>query len=212
MCTAIAAPQIGRANQSLNADHLQTIETARSLLGYGVENRDPVALIQAVRMFNSVGLVEGKQAKRVGGTVTSSEDSKTKTMSDVLANSNHNLLHLAAEYAGDNPELLAMIADAEAEQSRGAGGLVYLETVAAGATQDFVVEFDPSETAAIYVESDFGSAMMVSVNDASGNKVCGTPMATEYFRCEWMAGDAGSYTVQIQNADAKPQEYVFLTN
>lgn len=213
LCILLCASGVtAHANETLNAGHLKTIETARSLIAFGIDNRDAIAMIQAARMFNSVGLVEGRKATRVGGVVSADGVSITEKMSDVLATSIENVLDMAAEYAGDNEELLLIIDDTRAARSRGAGGLIYVEFVEAGKSQDFSVAFDAGKPAAVYIEGDIGSEMSVSISDAAGVKVCGTTVSTEYYRCEWMAEGSGEYAIQIHNDTSSDQDFVFLTN
>lgn len=218
ICGAVAGLMLGvaglpvQASEAINAQHLKTIETARDLVAYGMENDDSMSLIQAARMYNSVGLFEGKSASREGGTIAADVGSTAEKMSDVLALSVESVLNKAEEFAGDNEMLMGLIEDARAEQSRGAGGLVYVEALAAGETQEFTVNYEMDKIAALYVESDIGSAMNVSVSDASGASICDTPVPVEYTRCEWMADGTGEVSVSIENLADEVQYFVFLTN
>ncbi|MDQ2065962.1 hypothetical protein Q9295_06235 [Xinfangfangia sp. CPCC 101601] len=121
----------------------------------------------------------------------------------------------AATLAEDDPKLLALIDDLQAETSKGvASGPIYqLAALAVGEIDSRPpMPFRGGTYAEVYVEAAPGADLDLTVLDDAGHVVCADREDSHIAYCGWTPANDGNFTLLIENAGAVPADYALMTN
>jgi hypothetical protein len=125
------------------------------------------------------------------------------------------MLASAAELAGDDPVVLALIEDAKVEAMKGvASGPVYnIGSLGNGRGDTYPpIEFRGGEYAEVYVEAKAATNLNLSVYDDKGRLVCSDTDISHIAYCGWTPATPGSFTLKVDNKGPSGADYALMTN
>lgn len=187
------------------SEAMDALATAASLEALGREKKDALLLAAALRLQQSVSTEDKDREKTVQGDADKSGKKKDKA----------ELAALAKEYAGDNKELLAVVAMAEdTVASRGAyrGAISHSDTVYSGTTDIYDITFTGGREAEILVRGDGDTDLDLFVYDENGNDICSDTLRDDRPYCAWNPRWTGNFQVHVKNLGGVYNNYVLLTN
>jgi len=198
-----------KATSSEASAAVETLATADALALYGIQNSDPVALIQAAKMKKAAPAKALEAAKKTEGQGTRGADKTTGYDLGVDA-----LLARAEGMSAGNATLQALIADAKSTKSRGAtrGPTRHADTVLAGNTDSYVISFVGREQAAVLVSGDGDTDLDLYVTDENGNTICSDTDASDTMLCQWTPAWTGPFGIHIRNLGRVYNNYVLAVN
>ncbi len=198
-----------KAKSSETAAAVQTLATADALALYGIQQSDPVALIQAAKMKKAAPAKALEAAKKSEGKGTKGADKKTGY--DLSADA---LLARAEGMSSGNATLQALIADAKSTKSRGAtrGPTVHSDTVLAGNTDSYTIAFRGGEEAAVLVSGDGDTDLDLYVTDENGNTICTDTDASDTMLCRWTPAWTGPFGIHVRNLGGVYNNYKLAVN
>ncbi|VDC19926.1 hypothetical protein [Pseudogemmobacter humi] len=120
----------------------------------------------------------------------------------------------ATELAGDNEALKEIIADAEAETSRGriGGGVSWLSRLNSGKVDIWQVPFYGNSYAEVAVAGDGDANLDVVITDENGNVVCYDVSPSDQVYCDFVPAWDGYFYIAVENTGRKRNSYYLLTN
>lgn len=120
----------------------------------------------------------------------------------------------AAELAGDDAALKEIIADAEAETSRGriGGGVSWLSRLNAGKMDIWQVPFYGNSYAEVAVAGDGDANLDVVITDENGNVICYDVSPSDQVYCNFVPAWDGYFYIAVENTGSKRNSYYLLTN
>jgi hypothetical protein len=194
---------------SPGAQAVETLALADNLAIYGIQNNDPVAMIQAAKMKKAAPPQKLDAAKKVEGTGAKGSD-KTSGY-DLGADA---LLARAESMANGNATLQALITDAKNTKSRGAvrGPTVHSDTVYPGNIDSYVVAFRGGEQAAVLVSGDGDTDLDLYVTDENGNQICADTDASDTMLCQWVPAWTGNFGIHVRNLGRVYNNYKVAVN
>lgn len=178
-------------------------ELSARLYATGIVQGDPLLVLSAARLRKEIA-PEPVERAAIGGTV--GEDALL-TWQEMLAS--------AETLAGEDADLLGLIADARDETTKGvASGPVYnIGTLASGGADTYPpIEFRAGEYAEVYVEAKVTADLNLTVLDAEGRLVCSDTDISSIAYCGWTPVEAGSFTLRIDNKGPVSASYALMTN
>jgi hypothetical protein len=181
-----AAPALGRAALAAGLYHL------------GLTQGDALLVLTAARLRREAGLPDHTAD---GGSVT------LLTWQEMLTT--------ARQLAGDDPTLLALVGDAEAERDKGVrvGPAYVIARIAPGLGPDTLdYEFKGGEVADVYVEGAAGTNLDLYVHDEAGRLICTDTDPSNIAYCNWTPRQDAIFTVTVENRGAAATEYFLITN
>lgn len=198
-----------KATASDTSAAVQALATADSLAIYGIQQSDPVALIQAAKMKKAAPAKALEAAKKTEGAGAKGADKGTGY--DLSADA---LLARAEGMAAGNATLQALIADAKSTKSRGAtrGPTVHSDTVLAGNTDSYTISFRGGEEAAVLVSGDGDTDLDCFVYDEDGSLVAKDDDSTDECRLTFRPQRSMRYRVEIVNLGGVYNAYHLRTN
>ncbi len=185
---------------------------AQDLYAYGVENRDAMAVLTAARITGSVGTedVERDMKNMPTEGADQTEDGEGVDHPVDMAM----MLGTARELAAGNDALLGLVADAEAESSRGrvGGASRTLSRLKAGRTDVFTVPFYGGRLAELAIVGDGDADLDLLVTDANGNTICLDRSYSDKLYCSWTPAWDGYFHIAVKNMGRIRNSYYILTN
>jgi hypothetical protein len=169
----------------------------------GMAAGDPLLVLSAAKLRKGLAPVAGDRAA-VGGTVGQGAPLGWEEM-----------LASAAELAGDDPVVLALIEDAKVEAMKGvASGPVYnIGSLGNGRGDTYPpIEFRGGEYAEVYVEAKAATNLNLSVYDDKGRLVCSDTDISHIAYCGWTPATPGSFTLKVDNKGPSGADYALMTN
>lgn len=189
---------------------LSSLSLAHQLASLGMAKEDPMLLVSAARLIQSVPKETREATKTSEG---GQDDSGTKAG---VAYTVDALLAKATELAGSDEALLALISDTkDSASSRGrVGGAVrgHTDRVRANATDRYTIEFRGGEMAELAVSGDGDTDLDLFIYDENGNEICTDTDYTDQLYCRWNPRWTGPFTVRIRNLGNVYNEYELYTN
>lgn len=173
---------------------VKTAQLSAELYAAGTAAQDPLLLIAAAQLRKSLAF---------RGPVAEAPLQWQVMLSEAQA--------LAAEDA----TLLGLIADVQAEASKGvASGPVYqIGRLASGAVDRFpAMGFAAGDYAEIYVEAQGDADLNLRVFDGQGQLVCADTDPSPIAYCGWTAAAGGDFAVQVENLGPQAAGYALMTN
>ena len=196
---------------SAETETIARIAVARQLIQIGLKDKDPLPLIVAAKIFRQLPPFKGAPPKKLG--TSDKQEPFVESMSEVFSNSVDGILKRARDYAKGQADLVALIDDVAGMSSRGAGGIIYVDSVPMKAATVYEITFEGKKRAAIYIESqeEDGSIGLI-IRDAGKNSICEDRRGGPLAYCEWTPRETGPFNIEITNSQDRKQDYVLVTN
>lgn len=120
----------------------------------------------------------------------------------------------AKELAGDDTAMLDLIADAEAEASRGriGGSISYESRLPTGMYDVWEIPYYGNSYAEIAVVGDGDANLDLTITDENGNVICYDVSPSDQVYCDWVPAWDGYFYVTVENKGGKRNTYYLLTN
>lgn len=124
------------------------------------------------------------------------------------------MLAKAKELAADDEAMLGLIADAEAEGSRGriGGAVSWLSRLPSGMQDVWEVPFYGNSYAEIAVVGDGDANLDVAVTDENGNVICYDVSYADKIYCDFTPSWDGYFYVTVENRGGSRNSYYLMTN
>lgn len=214
LCSAgISAQEAAATSQSKErCETAELLNMAGKLVKYGYQTKTAMPLIQAVEIYNRVGVADESEAK----TKESKSDGVIETTSQekatVVSYDPTKLLADATTYAEGDKSLLSLIKAAGNTRGRVGGPLRHYDSVNAGATDVYNIRFRGGELAMVIVSGDGDTDLDLTIYDENGNLITsdtdGTDDCVVSFTPRW----TGVFKVKIRNYGRVYNRYVLVTN
>lgn len=212
--SAYAQEAAGPAATTDAKDHSETAEllsTAGKLVKYGYQTKTAMPLIQAIEIYNRLGVTTETEAK----VKTSTSDSVVDTPAEKASVVSFDVAQLAADatkYADGDKNLLALIKTAGGTRGRVPGPIRHYDSVNGNSTDRYNITFRGGEYAMVAVSGDGDTDLDLYVYDNNGNFIGSD---TDYsddcivtFTPRW----TGNFIVKIVNRGRIYNNYVLVTN
>lgn len=188
----------------------ELVAMAGQLAKYGYQTKTALPLIQAVEIYNRVGVADEAQpqAKTSEGEVGTTLDKKP-----VVSHDPAQLLADATTYAEGDKSLLALIDKAKGG-TRGAttGAKRHTDTVNASATDTYEISFRGGEEAIVIVSGDGDTDLDLYIYDENGNLIDSDTDSTDDCVCTFTPRWTGKFRIKIKNLGRVYNRYVLITN
>ncbi|WP_204112401.1 hypothetical protein [Shimia biformata] len=182
---------------------LEKARLSRQVYDEGVAAKDPLVIIAAAKLRRAVGLA-AKDRLPEGGIAY---DGSRLGWEQMLAT--------ARELAVGDDVLLGIIADVEAENTKGVlAGPVYNIGKLDGKAEHLYrpIDFAAADYAAVYVEAHDSTDLNLFIYDSQNRLVCSDTDASAIAYCGWRPATTGSFAVKVVNAAGLTTEYSLMTN
>ena len=159
----------------------------------GQAQQDPLLLIAAARLRKSAGFVPDSPLP-MGWQV---------------------MLVQAAQLAGDDPALFALIEDTAAETTKGVatGPVTRLDSLEPGATDLFPgLQITGNQRTEVYVEPQAASNLNLTIRDDTGAVLCEDTDPDPIAYCAWTQAEPDSVAIEVTNAGSTASPYALMTN
>ncbi|PLY01865.1 MAG: hypothetical protein C0622_06550 [Desulfuromonas sp.] len=184
---------------------------ASQLAEYGNRTNDPLAVLTAARIIQSIPVQEATREKTADGAAAANSEAKDSVVPDAAG-----LFAQAKEMAGDDMELVAMIdAAAKTQGTRGdiTGPNNHYDEVLPGKTDVYHVTFRGGEFAEVAVLGDGDNDLDLYVYDEYGNLIEYDEDYTDQCYVSWVPRWTGEYEIRIKNRGTRVYSaYRLLTN
>jgi len=190
----------------------ELLSMAGSLVKYGYQTKTAMPLIQAVEIYNRVGVADEAEAK----TKESKSDVVIETASQekpaAVSYDPTKLLADATTYAEGDKNLLALIKSVGSTRGRTTGATRHYDSVNAGATDSYTMRFRGGELAMVIVSGDGDTDLDLFVYDENGNLIDSDQDGTDDCVCTFTPRWTGTFKIKIKNYGRVYNRYVLVTN
>jgi hypothetical protein len=188
-----------------------TMGIAQQLYALGTAQGDALTVLTAAKLAMSVEMKEGGEIKKTTKGEAPADDAEGAADAPIDAMM---MLAKAKELAADDETLLALIADAEAEGSRGriGGAVSWLSRLPSGQTDVWEIPFYGNSYAEIAVAGDGDANLDVVVTDENGNVFCYDVSWSDQFYCDFTPAWDGYFYVTVENTGRSRNSYYLMTN
>jgi hypothetical protein len=206
-----APPEVAaKAKPSANAEAVQQLYLAQSLIEYGRKNKAPEALITAARILGAHGTTEMKEKPTHVKTADAPEAAKNdKKAPD---NSPKALLEEAKKLSNNNPSVVALANSVELARGVDPGPQLKFSPLSPRGTEQYRFTFRGGEFAAVTVLGDGDTRLDLYIYDAGGNLVTSHVGPGDKRLATWVPNWTGAYTIQIVNRGTRWNWYTLATN
>lgn len=120
----------------------------------------------------------------------------------------------ATELAGDDEALKEIIADAEAETSRGriGGAVSWLSRLNSGRMDIWEVPFYGNSYAEVAVVGDGDANLDMVITDENGNVICYDTSPSDQVYCDFVPAWDGYFYIAVENTGRSRNSYYLMTN
>jgi len=186
-----------------------TLSLAQDLYALGLANKDALTVLTAAKLAASVDVKEVEQKKTTEGTEAAGQEDGSDAPVDAAT-----MLATAKELAGDDEVIAGLIADAEAEGSRGriGGASSTLSRLPAGQVDTWEIPFYGESYAELAVVGDGDANLDVLVSDENGNTICYDVSWSDKVYCDFVPAWNGYFYVRVENNGSRRNSYYLLTN
>ncbi len=184
---------------------------ALSALPALAEGRGPLQLAHVSARTYAAGLAAGDPLI----VLTAAQLRLEAELEPGLPLTSERMLMRAADLAGDDAALLALIEDVRAQRNKGiaSGPDYHLSALPAGTAESRPpVVFRGGEYAEIYVEATPGASVRLTVTDGGDHVVCTEADGGNIAYCGWTPAVDGEFTVTVENTGPNPVDYALMTN
>ncbi|NOH97516.1 hypothetical protein [Vibrio sp. 99-70-13A1] len=207
-CMVTAADMnVNQEAKAAKDPHIANLSLVQQLADVGFEQKDPLILMTAAKIYAMTPTKEMERTKESEGGV---ESKKTTDMTVDF----DSLLDYAKEYSGDNESYLAMISEIESVKTRGrtSGPAISTDRVEAGATDTYYIRYRGDRLAELMIIGDGDTDLDVYVYDERGNSICKDDDYSDKMYCSWVPAWTGEFEIKIKNRGNVYNVYDILTN
>ncbi|WP_309664689.1 hypothetical protein [Tabrizicola sp.] len=189
----------------------ETLGLASQLYAMGVASGDALTVLTAAKLAMGVEVKEGGDIKKTTTGDMPADDAEGAADAPVDAMM---MLAKAKELAADDEILMGLIADAEAEGSRGriGGAVSWLSRLPSGQTDVWEIPFYGNSYAEIAVVGDGDANLDVAITDENGNVFCYDVSWSDSLYCNFTPSWDGYFYVTVQNMGRARNSYYLMTN
>jgi hypothetical protein len=190
---------------TIDPAEVQAVEGAEATLALYVRPKDEAP--KTVVLSN--GAEPRAAAKATIGTTTSEDEGDSDAPVTAEA-----MFAMAAELAAGDEAMLGLIADAQAESSRGriGGAVQWLSRLPAGMTDVWEIPFYGNSYAEIAVVGDGDANLDIVITDENGNIFCYDVSWSDSLYCDFTPAWDGYFYVTVENRGGVRNSYYLLTN
>ena len=199
-----------QAKPSADADSIQQIHLAHSLIEHGRKNKAPEALITAARILGANGTVELDQ-KPTHETPPDAPQGEKKDK-PACDNSPKALLQEAKELSGNNPAIVALANSVELSRGAVGGPKRVVEVVEPSDIDVYKVTFRGGEVARAAVSGDGDTRLDLYIYDENGNLVTSQVGPGDDCLASWVPKWSGVFIIKVVNRGRLPNRYIMATN
>jgi hypothetical protein len=192
-----AAPAIV---ENPSATAISQLRLSDVLADFGERHSDPLALIEAAKLRKALPM-----------TLTAAQPAVSNPRTW------ESLLRRAKQLSGDNPTIASLIADVRVAKVRDIariGDDIHLlrKLVHGGSSDRAEVRFDAGQRAVVYVRSEAGAVLALSVYDEFNNLICTGDSSGAESMCQWRPRWNGRFLLDVHNDTASDVPYQLAIN
>lgn len=214
MCSVGASAQEAAATSQAKerSETAELLNMAGRLVKYGYQTKTAMPLIQAVEIYNRVGVGDETEAKTKESKSDGVIETAAQEKATVVSYDPTKLLADATTYAEGDKSLLSLIKATGNTRGRVGGPARHYDSVNAGATDTYTITFRGGESAIVIVSGDGDTDLDLSIYDENGNYITsdtdGTDDCVVSFTPRW----TGKFKVKIKNYGRVYNRYLLVTN
>ena len=188
-----------------------TLSMAHELYAMGVASGDALTVLTAAKLAATVDLKDGGEIKLETTGDTAEEDVEGAAEDPTEP---AQMFAMATTLAGDDEALKGIIADAEAETSRGriGGAVRYKSKLPRGRVDTWEVPFYGNSYAEVAIVGDGDANLDMIITDENGNVVCYDVSPSDQVYCDFVPAWDGYFYITVENAGRSRNSYYLLTN
>lgn len=206
-----ASPEAtAKAKPAANADAIQQIHLAYSLIEYGRKNNAPEALITAARILGSQGTTELKQKPKQDKPADAPKAEKNEKPAP--DNSPKALLEEAKKLSKNDPAVVTLANSVELTRGVSGGAQFQLNALSPRATAHYRFTFKGGEFALVTVAGDGDTRLDLNIFDENNQLVTSRAGPGDKRLATWVPNRTGVFTIQIVNQGTRWNWYALATN
>lgn len=190
----------------------EMLSVAGKLVKYGYQTKTAMPLIQAVEIYNRLGVTNETEAKTKTTESDAIVEAPTTEKATSVSFDPAKLLADATKFADEDKNLLALIKAAGNTRGRVPGPIRHYDTVKANTTDQYTMRFRGGESALVMVSGDGDTDLDLYVYDENGNLIDFDTDSTDDCICTFSPRWTGSFVIKIKNLGRVYNDYVLVTN
>jgi hypothetical protein len=199
-----------QARPSAEAEAVQQLHLAHSLVDYGRKNKAPEALITAARILAANGTVALEEKPTREAAPGATKGAKTdKPASEI---SPRTLLDEAKVLSGNNPALVTLANSVELSRGAVGGPKRSVDVVEALEADVYKITFRGAEVARVAVSGDGDTRLDLYVYDENGNLITSQVGPGDDCLASWVPRWTGVFVIKVVNRGRVPNRYIIATN
>ena len=183
------------------------LQMASDLLAFGLDTKDPLALIVAARITKALGGTEVDLKPDGRGAAASAQKSGQPVSADSILVEAHDL--------AKGEKITNLLIDETAAMGAAAGAgqpKTHQDTVQAGATDVYSVVFSGGQLAEAGIAGDGSGDLDLLVYDENDHLVCRSTGSSDREYCRWWPRWTGPFRIEIQNLSTAANLYRLAMN
>lgn len=209
---AVAQNPAATTDSKERSETADMLNVAGKLVKYGYQTKTAMPLIQAVEIYNRLGVSNEAEAKAKTSESDAIAGAATQEKATPVSFDPAKLLADATTYADGDKNLLALIKAAGETRGRVGGPTRHEDAVNARSTDVYNIRFRGGETALVIVSGDGDTDLDLYVYDENGNFITSDTDSSDdcvvTFNPRW----TGNFTIKIKNYGSVYNRYVLVTN
>ncbi len=197
---------IAETDRSEETTGVELLALSQDLYAYGLDARDPLAVIVAARIRQGVDVEEREYE-------IAEQDGEAEE-ADIEFASAGDMLDEARVLARGDEALTGLIAETEAQASRGRVGGPGRASgwVSARGTTSYNISFRGGERAAVWASGPGRTDLDMYVYDQNGNLICRHIDYSDRMSCFWTPRWTGNFRVEVRNLGQVGVSFNMVTN
>lgn len=197
---------IAETDRSEETTGVELLALSQDLYAYGLDARDPLAVIVAARIRQGVDVEERDYE-------IAEQDGEAEE-ADIEFASAEDMLDEARVLARGDEALTGLIAETEAQASRGRVGGPGRASgwVSARGTTSYNISFRGGERAAVWASGPGRTDLDMYVYDQNGNLICRHIDYSDRMSCFWTPRWTGNFRVEVRNLGQVGVSFNMVTN
>lgn len=216
---ALTAPVIAQDKTGSNvnteatgeAGGTATLALAYELYDIGVASGDALTVLTAAKLAATVETKAGGELKKTTEGEAAADDAEGEAAAPPLPDA---MFAKALELAGEDEALKGLIADAQAEGSRGriGGAATWESKLPRGMVDVWEIPFYGNSYAEVAIVGDGDANLDMVITDENGNVICYDVSRSDQIYCDWVPAWDGYFYVTVENTGSVRNTYYLLTN
>lgn len=193
---------------NLHTEDSDLLSTAAKLVRYGYKMKSALPLIQAVEIYNHLGVSDDATSRL---KKTSAEESVAVEVSEVSFEINQ-LMADATKYADGDVNLLALIKSLGSTRGAETGPKRVHDVVPAKEIHSYEITFSGDEFAMILLNGDGVSNLELSLYDSMGHRIATDRNGSYDCVISFSPLNTADYIINVKNLGGSACKYVLATN